>query len=145
MHDQYNLKRFLNAQQQIFEQVIAELRSSHKTGHWMWYIFPQIYGLGSSSTAREFEISSLAEAEAYLKDRILGPRLLQCTQLVVDADARSISEIFHYPDDLKFRSSMTLFLRADPMARVFKQALDRYFGGEPDPRTLEKLEQDVKP
>jgi uncharacterized protein (DUF1810 family) len=145
LRDPYNLKRFLRAQEPIFEHVIFELRSGQKTGHWMWYIFPQIHGLGSSSMAREFEISSLAEAEGYLQHRSLGPRLLQCSQLVVDAGAGSISEIFHYPDDLKFRSSMTLFLRADPTARVFQQALDMYFAGELDPRTLEKLEQEVQP
>jgi uncharacterized protein (DUF1810 family) len=139
LDDQYNLKRFVDAQQLVFEQVVSELRAGHKTGHWMWYIFPQICGLGSSSMARAYEISSLAETEAYLRHPLLGPRLRQCAQLVVDASRRSISEIFGYPDDLKFRSSMTLFRYADPQAAVFKQALDKYFGATADARTLEKL------
>jgi uncharacterized protein (DUF1810 family) len=139
LNDLYRLDRFVNAQQKVFEQVVSELRAGRKTGHWMWYVFPQIYGLGSSSMAREFEISSLAEAKAYLQHPILGSRLIQCAQLVVDADRRSIAEIFDYPDDLKFRSSMTLFMRAGPKDAVFKNALGKYFGGTVDARTLEAL------
>ena len=139
MYNQHNLDRFVSAQKPVFEQVVSELKAGRKTGHWMWYIFPQICGLGSSPMAREFEISSLAEAAAYLKHPILGTRLRQCAQLVLDADRMSISEIFYYPDDLKFGSSMTLFLRADPDVPVFKHALDKYFGGIPDRRTLERL------
>jgi uncharacterized protein (DUF1810 family) len=139
VHDQYRLDRFIDAQEKVFEQVVSELGVGRKTGHWMWYIFPQIFGLGSSSMSREFEISSLAEAKAYLQHPILGSRLILCAQLVVDADRRSIAEIFHYPDDLKFRSSMTLFMRASSKDAVFKDALGKYFGGTVDPRTLEAL------
>jgi uncharacterized protein (DUF1810 family) len=139
LDDQYNLHRFVIAQKPVFEQAIFELKAGRKVGHWMWYIFPQIHDLGSSHTAREFAISSLAEAEAYLKHSILGSRLTSCTQLVIDANRAFISEIFHHPDDLKFGSSMTLFQRADPGVPAFKQALEKYFGGIPDRRTLERL------
>lgn len=139
MADPYNLERFVRAQAPLFDQVVAELHSGLKSGHWMWFIFPQIRGLGSSPMAREFAISSLAEAQAYLQHPLLGPRLRQCTELVIAADRRSIGDIFGYPDDAKFRSSMTLFLRAAPAQRVFADALERYFGGTPDAATLERL------
>jgi uncharacterized protein (DUF1810 family) len=138
MPDQFNLNRFVHAQESVFEDVISELRAGRKTGHWMWYIFPQLRGLGSSSMAQTFGISSLAEAAAYLQHPILGERLQQCAQLVVDLDRRSISDIFEYPDDLKFQSSMTLFMRAGSN-RVFQDALKKYFGGTPDARTLDRL------
>ena len=123
----------------MFEQVVAELRAGRKVGHWMWFIFPQIRGLGLSSMASKFGISCLAEAEAYLQHPVLGTRLRECTRLVVDANRGSVSEIFGYPDDLKFRSSMTLFLRASSRDGVFKDALERYFGGVPDALSLERL------
>jgi uncharacterized protein (DUF1810 family) len=106
----------------------------------MWFVFPQIEGLGSSQLAREFAISSLAEAAAYLAHPILGPRLAECTQLVNLFEGRSVEQIFGYPDDLKFRSSMTLFARAAPDNQVFAAALQKYFKGEPDPATLLRLE-----
>ncbi len=139
MADPYNLERFVRAQAPVFEQVVTELRSGCKSGHWMWFIFPQLRGLGSSPMAREFAISSLAEAQAYLQHPLLGPRLRQCTALVVAANRRSIADIFGYPDDVKFRSSMTLFLRAAPAERVFSEALAHYFGGTLDAATLERL------
>src|ERR1700686_118252 len=109
MVDRYNLQRFVDAQQPVFEQVVDELRAGEKQGHWMWFIFPQLRGLGSSQMAAKFGISSGQEAEAYLKHPVLGPRLRKCTGLVNLLKGRSIKEIFGYPDDLKFRSSMTLF------------------------------------
>ncbi len=139
MPDPYDLKRFVDAQAGVFEQVVAELRSGQKTSHWMWFVFPQLRGLGSSGLARRFAISSLAEARAYLQHPLLGDRLRQCARLAVDANRPSVTQLFAPPDDLKFRSSMTLFLQAGPDQRVFQDALDRYFGGAPDQLTLELL------
>jgi uncharacterized protein (DUF1810 family) len=139
MSERYNLQRFVDAQEGVFEQVLAELRSGRKSSHWMWFVFPQLRGLGSSAMASRFGISSLGEAEAYLQHPVLGQRLRQCAQLAIDANRPSITQIFAPPDHLKFRSSMSLFLRASPDRRVFQEALDRYFGGEADPLTLERL------
>ena len=139
MNDPFDLSRFTKAQGPVFEQVCSELSSGRKRGHWMWFIFPQIKGLGHSPTAIEFAISSRAEAEAYLEHPILGPRLRQCTKLVLNVEGRAIQDIFGYPDDLKFRSSMTLFANTTQDNQVFKDALDKYFGGESDRRTLELL------
>ena len=140
MGDPYNLNRFVKAQDPVFEQVLAELGEGRKQSHWMWFIFPQIRGLGHSCTAIEFAISSREEAEAYLQRPILGPRLRQCTQLVLDVEGRPIEDIFGYPDHLKFRSSMTLFAHATQDNQIFKAALEKYFGGEPDRLTLERLQ-----
>jgi uncharacterized protein (DUF1810 family) len=139
MNDPHNLQRFLDAQNPIFEQVCSELRAGRKTGHWMWFIFPQIRGLGHSQLANEFAISSREEAGAYLKHPILGPRLRECSRLVTLVEGRSINQILGYPDDLKFRSSMTLFAHATSDNQVFKDALQRYFAGEFDRLTLERL------
>jgi uncharacterized protein (DUF1810 family) len=139
--DPHNLQRFTEAQNPVFDQVCRELSAGCKTSHWMWFIFPQIEGLGRSYTAQKFAISSLAEAEAYLKHEILGPRLRECTRLVNAVEGRSLDEIFGPPDDMKFRSSMTLFSHATPDNGVFKQALQKYFGGELDPLTLERLSE----
>ena len=139
MADSYNLSRFLKAQDPVFEQVCSELGDGRKQSHWMWFIFPQIRGLGQSSTAIEFAISSREEAEAYLQHSILGPRLRKCTQLVLDIEGRAVEEIFGYPDDLKFRSAMTLFAYVASDNRIFEDALQKYFGGEPDPLTLDRL------
>jgi uncharacterized protein (DUF1810 family) len=137
--DPYNLYRFVKAQNPVFERVLVELGEGRKQSHWMWFIFPQIKGLGHSYTAIEFAISSPGEAEAYLQHPILGPRLRQCTQLVLDIEGRGIEDILGYPDDLKFRSSMTLFAHATQDKQIFKDALQKYFGGEPDRLTLERL------
>ncbi|MGA9137095.1 MAG: DUF1810 domain-containing protein [Methylovirgula sp.] len=139
MPELYNLDRFVTAQAPLYGRVCDELRAGHKTSHWMWFIFPQIAGLGSSPTARFFAIASLAEAVAYLQHPVLGPRLGECTNLVNGVEGRSAFDIFGSPDDLKFRSSMTLFNEAASDIVVFQQALDQYFAGEPDRRTLEIL------
>ena len=134
-----SLDRFVQAQEPVIERVLAELRAGRKASHWMWFVFPQIQGLGRSGTAQRFAISSRAEAEAYLRHSVLGPRLRECTQLVNAVEGRSIEEIFGYPDDLKFRSSMTLFAHATADNQVFVDALNKYFGGEYDQLTLDQL------
>ena len=136
MSDPYGLQRFVDAQDPVYDKVCSELRDGRKKSHWMWFVFPQIEGLGSSPLARKFAISSLAEAAAYLAHPILGPRLTECTTLVNLVEGRLVGQIFGYPDDLKFRSSMTLFAYATPDNRVFIDALQKYFSGEFDPSTL---------
>jgi uncharacterized protein (DUF1810 family) len=139
MEDPYDLDRFLSAQAGVFPQVLDELRAGAKRSHWIWFIFPQIKGLGHSPQSEFYGIGSLAEAQAYLRHPHLGPRLVECVQLVLDVKGRTIQQILGYPDDLKFRSSMTLFARADASNPVFQQALDRYFAGQADALTLELL------
>ena len=134
--DPYNLQRFVDAQDPVIERVLEELAAGRKRTHWMWFVFPQVQGLGFSATAQEFAIKSRAEAAAYAAHPALGPRLTQCTQLAIDAGARHIEDIFGYPDDLKFRSSMTLFMACAPDNVLFAQAIDQYFQGKPDDRTL---------
>jgi uncharacterized protein (DUF1810 family) len=141
MDDPYDLQRFVAAQEPVYEAVREELRAGRKRTHWMWFVFPQIEGLGHSPMAEKFAISSLAEAKAYLDHPILGPRLRECSRLVADIAGRSIDEIFGYPDNLKFRSSMTLFAQAASGDRVFLDCLQKYFGGEPDPATLSRCAQ----
>lgn len=138
-NDRYNLQRFVDAQSPVFEDVCLELHEGRKKGHWMWFIFPQIEGLGYSPPARKFAISSREEAEAYLNHPILGPRLRHCTRLITLVEGRSIDQIFGDPDDLKFHSSMTLFANATSENQVFTDALHKYFGGEPDRLTVERL------
>lgn len=133
------LERFVQAQEPVIERVLTELRAGRKSSHWMWFVFPQIRGLGSSPTAQCFAIASRTEAEAYLRHPVLGPRLRECTQLVNAIEGRSPEEIFGYPDNLKFRSSMTLFAHVTPDNQAFLDALRKYFGGEYDPRTLDEL------
>jgi uncharacterized protein (DUF1810 family) len=140
MSDPYDLQRFVEAQNPVYAKVCSELREGQKRSHWMWFVFPQIAGLGSSPLARKFAISSLAEAAAYSAHPILGPRLAECTKLVNLVEGRSVAEIFGHPDDLKFRSSMTLFARTTQDNQVFVAALQRYFKGEPDPATLLRLQ-----
>jgi uncharacterized protein (DUF1810 family) len=135
----FDLERFVEAQDPVYDRVCAELRNGRKSSHWMWFIFPQLRGLGSSAMAEKFSIASRDEAHAYLDHPILGPRLLECTALVNQIVSRSIEQIFGYPDDLKFRSSMTLFASVAPGAQVFKDALEKYFAGESDTRTLDLL------
>jgi uncharacterized protein (DUF1810 family) len=139
MSDPYNLQRFVDAQSGVIDRVYSELRGGRKRSHWMWFVFPQISGLGSSVTAQKFAISSLAEAEAYLDHSVLGPRLRTCTALVNAIERPSIEPIFGYPDHLKFHSSMTLFARAAPHEPVFHAALDKFFGGKLDELTLDRL------
>ncbi len=137
--DQFDLHRFVEAQSRVFDRVCAELRAGRKQTHWMWFIFPQIKGLGQSSMAVKFAIAGRSEAGAYLAHPILGPRLRQCAQLVNGVEGRSISEIFGYPDDLKFHSCMTLFASVTAENQVFIDALGKYFSGEFDLQTKRML------
>ena len=139
MGDLYNLQRFVDAQREIFGQVLSELREGRKQSHWMWYIFPQIKGLGSSPMAQRYAILSLDEARAYWGHPILGGRLRECTQLVTAARRQSIEDILGYPDNLKFHSSMTLFAHATNHDAVFEDALRKYFRSEYDHLTMERL------
>jgi uncharacterized protein (DUF1810 family) len=139
MSDDYNLHRFLDAQERVYDTVLAELRAGRKASRWIWFIFPQIAGLGHSGMAQRFAIGSLDEAKAYLQHPILGPRLRTCTQLVLDVNGRSAEEVLGYPDNLKFRSCMTLFLTAATDNALFKDALLKYFDGKPDQSTLDIL------
>jgi uncharacterized protein (DUF1810 family) len=137
--DRYNLQRFVDAQNPVYERARAELRNGRKQSHWMWFIFPQIAGLGSSPMAVKFAVASRAEAEAYLEHPILGPRLRECTQLVTNVQGRTIDEILGYPDDLKFQSSMTLFASVAADAKDFTHALEKFYSGKFDTATLERL------
>jgi uncharacterized protein (DUF1810 family) len=139
MSDPYDLQRFIEAQDRVYPRVVAELRAGRKTSHWMWFVFPQLAGLGSSPMAQRYAIASLDEARAYLAHPVLGVRLRECTQLVLDVKGRDIGDILGYPDDLKFRSSVTLFACIDDAPPVFEAALQQFFRGEPDARTLELL------
>lgn len=145
MDDLYLSERFVQAQNPVYPRVCAELAAGAKTSHWMWFIFPQLRGLGRSAVALHFSLASLAEAHAYAQHPVLGARLRHCTELALAAPAeagsagRSAQQIFGSPDDLKFHSSMTLFRKAVPDEGVFATALQRYFGGKPDLRTLELL------
>jgi uncharacterized protein (DUF1810 family) len=134
-----SLERFVKAQEPVIEQVLAELRAGRKASHWMWFVFPQIHGLGRSPIAQRFAIASLTEAQAYLRHPVLGPRLRECTRQVNEVEGRSIEDIFGYPDYLKFRSSVTLFAHATEDNQVFIDALLKYFGGQEDPLTVERL------
>lgn len=139
MRDRFNLQRFVDAQDPLYAIVCRELAVGRKQSHWMWFIFPQINGLGSSPTARHYAIKSMQEAEAYLQHPVLGARLRETTRLVNDVRDRSIEDIFGYPDYLKFGSSMTLFARGTRDNAVFLEALRLYFDGEPDSATLRLL------
>jgi uncharacterized protein (DUF1810 family) len=137
--DPYNLERFVAAQGPVFEQVLTELRQGRKRSHWMWFVFPQIRGLGSSHMAQRYAISSREEAEAYLAHPVLGPRLRACAALLVQIERRAIEEIMGFPDDLKLRSSMTLFARVTDDNQIFLDVLSRYFGGQLDLETIRRL------
>lgn len=139
MNAAYDLERFVDAQNPVFDEVRAELQEGRKAGHWMWFVFPQIEGLGRSETARRFAISSREEGEAYLRHPILGPRLRECTRLVLLLEGRSAHQIFGSPDDRKFHSSMTLFACVTADNAVFDDSLRKYFAGELDGATIEKL------
>jgi len=133
--DPFNLQRFVTAQAPVYPAVLRELRDAYKRNHWMWFIFPQLRGLGFSSTAQFYGLTSLDEAQAYLGHPVLGARLIECTQIVVDAKASSLNAIFGSPDDIKFRSSMTVFDLAVP-GGVFDRALARWCDGRRDERTM---------
>jgi uncharacterized protein (DUF1810 family) len=137
--DRYNLQRFVDAQYSIYARVRDELQAGQKESHWMWFIFPQIKGLGTSPTAQQYAITDIDEAKAYLNHPLLGLRLRECTQLVNAVNGRPIEHIFGYPDHLKFHSSMTLFARVHPSDKLFAAALTKYFNGDVDRRTLEQL------
>lgn len=139
MSDPYDLQRFVDAQAPVYQTVCAELRSGRKRSHWIWFIFPQIAGLGHSAMAQRYAITSLDEAKAYLAHPMLGPRLRECARLVADIDGSAIDQIFWHPDDMKFHSSMTLFAHASEDNAVFVECLDKYFGGRPDEATLARL------
>jgi uncharacterized protein (DUF1810 family) len=141
--DTYDLNRFLSAQEGVYERALAELKGGQKRTHWMWFIFPQIDGLGYSPTAKRYSIKSMEEARQYLDHPVLGKRLLECTEAVVALKGGSVSEIFGYPDDLKFKSSMTLFEKIAGTGSVFSFALDRYCHGERDATTLRLLERPI--
>ena len=138
--DPYRLQRFIDAQEPVFSRVLAELEQGRKYGHWIWFIFPQMKGLGRSSTSEFFGISSLGEAIAYLQHPLLAQRLIKCTELVNAVEGRDAEEIFGDIDAMKFRSSMTLFAYADPDNRNFSAALEKYFAGEFDSRTTACLQ-----
>ena len=137
--DPFDLQRFVDAQARVYVQVLDELRAGRKRSHWIWFVFPQIAGLGSSPTAAKYAISSLDEARAYLRHEVLGPRLHECAQLVNAVQNRSIGAIFGSPDDMKVRSSMTLFARATSDNEDFLELLARYYDGNEDPMTLQRL------
>ena len=135
----YNLGRFVAAQAPVYRQVLAELAAGRKRTHWMWFVFPQIAGLGTSATARTYAISCIEEAQAFLADPVLGPRLCECTSLVVACGSSDVHAIFGTPDDLKFHSSLTLFAMVAGPDPCFTGALSLFFGGEGDQRTLDLL------
>jgi len=140
-NDPYDLQRFVDAQQAVFDSVRSELMAGHKRTHWMWFIFPQLRGLGRSHMAHRYGIAGLAEASAYLQHPVLGARLLDCTRWVNQARGRSIAQIFGSPDDLKFHSSMTLFARATDENEAFLTALQTYFDAQEDRLTVQQLTQ----
>ena len=138
----YDINRFLKAQKYDYEQALSEMKAGHKRSHWIWYIFPQVKGLGMSSTSEFYGIDGLGEAKAYMADELLRERLLEITGVLLDIESDDPSEVMGYPDDLKLRSSMTLFAEAAPEYDVFQKVLDKYFHGEKDPKTLRILGND---
>jgi uncharacterized protein (DUF1810 family) len=140
MGDPYRLERFVAAQDDgSYRDAVAELRAGRKTSHWMWFIFPQVAGLGRSAVAQHFAISSVDEAQAYLRHPVLGPRLRECAQILAGLDGKSADQILGSVDAMKLRSSMTLFMTATPDEPVFREVLDKYFGGAADQLTLDRL------
>ena len=135
--DPYNLNRFVHAQEDTYEQALAEMRSGMKRTHWMWYIFPQLDGLAFSATSKHYSIKSIEEAKAYLDHPLLGPRLLECAEAVLHIEGRAAREIFGSPDDMKLRSCATLFACVSSELSVFSQLINKYFDGKPDDRTLQ--------
>jgi uncharacterized protein (DUF1810 family) len=139
MTGRLDLARFVAAQEAVYDQVLSELRAGRKRSHWMWFVFPQLAGLGHSAMAQRYAIGSLEEARAYLAHPLLGARLRECSRLVLDARGDDAHAIFGSPDDLKFHSSMTLFDRVAPEETVFRECLQKYFGGSADALTLAGL------
>ena len=137
--DPYNLERFVRAQETDYEQALAEITRGRKRTHWMWYVFPQLKGLGSSWNAAHYAISGSEEARAYLAHPVLGPRLVECAEAALAHEGRTASAIFGYPDDVKLRSCATLFASVSPADSVFHRIIDAFFGGEPDDTTLRLL------
>ena len=137
--DPHRLNRFVRAQQGVYEEALAEIRAGDKRSHWMWFVFPQLAGLGSSPTAREYAIRSLDEARAYLQHPLLGPRLQECAEAALGVRGLSAHDIFGSPDDMKLRSSATLFAQVSPQASVFHRLLERFFNGRADEKTLQLL------
>ncbi|TFV58037.1 DUF1810 domain-containing protein [Mycobacterium sp. PS03-16] len=138
--DPDDLQRFVDAQDPVYDTVLAELRRGRKETHWIWFVFPQLRGLGRSATAAHYGIASREEAAAYLAHEVLGPRLRECTRAVLDLEGRSARQVFGSPDDVKVRSSMTLFARCTDDNADFLAVLDRFYGGEQDPLTVQRLE-----
>jgi uncharacterized protein (DUF1810 family) len=134
--DPFNLERFVRAQERDYGRALAELRDGRKRSHWIWYVFPQLEGLGISATSRLYGIKSRAEAQAYLAHPVLGPRLVECAEALLHVEGRSASEIFGFPDDLKVRSCATLFALVSPAGSVFDRVLEKYYQGERDDKTL---------
>jgi uncharacterized protein (DUF1810 family) len=141
MDEPFDLDRFVQAQEGDYERALSEIGSGRKRSHWMWYIFPQYEGLGFSSTSQLYAIKSVKEAEAYLKHPVLGPRLAECAAAALRVEGRSASEIFGSPDDMKLRSSATLFTYVSPPGSVFSQLLEKFFHGQPDKKTLDLIGQ----
>lgn len=139
MDDPHDLERFVQAQDPVIVQVLNELRAGRKRSHWMWFVFPQLKGLGHSAMAQRYGISSPEEAKAYFEHPILGPRLVECTGLANRIEDKSANQIFGDPDDMKFRSAMTLFAHTAPDPEIFQTALRKYFNGKPDPLTIQEL------
>ena len=137
--DPFDLQRFVDAQAPVYERVRAELKKGRKQSHWMWFIFPQIAGLGHSAMAQRYAISSLDEAKAYLVHSVLGRRLLECTRLMIQVEGKTAYDILGSPDDMKFHSCLTLFARAAPQEEIFMDALEKYFGGAEDQGTVARL------
>lgn len=141
MEDKYKLSRFLDAQNQIYLTALNEVKSGRKASHWMWFVFPQITGLGQSSTAKFYGIANLEEAERYLAHPVLGRHLIEISEALLQVENKTATEILGTPDDMKLRSSMTLFAVTGNTHPVFKQVLDKYFSGSPDELTLKLLKQ----
>lgn len=139
METEFDFERFVQAQAPVYATAVAELRAGHKRTHWMWFIFPQIAGLGHSDMAQRYALASGDEAAAYLAHPLLGARLRECASIVASLDGRTAEDIFGHPDDLKFRSSMTLFADVAPDEGVFQACIDKYFDGEADDATLARL------
>jgi len=137
--DRYNLRRFVDAQEPVYDEVLAELRSGRKRSHWIWFVFPQLRVLGRSPTAQRFGISSLDEARAYVRHDVLGPRLRECARLAAQIEGRAADDVFGWPDNLKVRSSMTLFAHATDDNADFRAVLDKFYDGVQDPATIEQL------